>query len=105
VKSLVIKETNITISLSAVYSRLVSFENLSIPLKQYSLRQALPVPIIVAIEDLGSFYKTDLMQGYRLLSVLGSFKPIQMLSNSFYSIFGLIYKPILGVKDGSVGVA
>ena len=45
------------------------------------------------------------MRGYRLLQVLASFKPIQRLSHSLSKILGVVIRPIMGVKDGGVGMA
>jgi hypothetical protein len=65
----------------------------------------MPVPVTEATKEIIEFYKTNLMQSGQLITVLGSYTPFKKLGKGVSMVLGPVYKPIIGAKDGSVGVA
>ena len=103
IRNLVIKETSLTLSVSL--TKLISFQNLTIPIKEFRLHkselsqflvsdQAPGLPIQKVQDCVVKFYKEDIINNQKL-AILHSFRPVKHLSYFGGNVLSPIYKPLL----------
>lgn len=110
VKSIVIRESEIQISIkhmnSITLGKLINFDGFTFVIKPFQIVSSIKEPLMLE-EALGKVYTNYMQQALRLdnlYRLLSSYKPFRSIGKGVYSILAPVYKPLIGVRYGGVGV-
>jgi hypothetical protein len=85
---------------------LINFDGFTFVIKHFQLVASVKEPLLLddALAKVLSNYWAEAKRWDNMYRLLSSYKPFRSIGKGVYNIFAPIYKPLIGVRYGGVGV-